>query len=457
MFLKVGTPSLRVFLFILAGSFACSFPGSINAQSTVLAPAEINSRLDAYIAPYLEQKDFSGVVLIAGKNEVLAQKTYGLANVRTGAKNQINTRFRIASLSKSFTAAAIVMLMERGLVNLDDPLSKWFSQFPNGQHITVDQLLRHTSGVGTLDAPKDYRSCYTGQQLVTEIGKLKPQFPPGTDDSYSNEGYNLLAAIIEKVSGASYEHFLRKNIFEPLKMNDSGSLCSESKMPRAARGYTTGATAKSIEELPFSEFAQIGAGSLYSTAPDLHKWLTAVSENQLFRLDKLRYPYGWGKREYGGRKLIEQSGLVEGFNSYMALYPQEKVYVIFLSNIQSGLFNRVPQDLKAVAFGGEFSRPFQLSQTRAVNVKDINEYIGVYQKPGEPVPLKVVLKNGNLYLRWGNYPFIRSLTPIAKDNFFHRAEYANISFERNQAGRIEKIKWQSGTDDPFFLNKVSTK
>lgn len=436
--------------------FAAGFIKEAEAQETILKSQEINSRLDAYLSPYFEQKDFSGVALILQGNKILAHKEYGLANLKMKSKNRLNTKFRVASLSKAFTGASIVMLRDQGKLKLDDPLSKFFPNFPNGQNITIDQLLRHRSGVGELDEPKHFQNCFSANQLVEEVAKVKPLFPPNTDNSYSNEGYYLLAAIIEKVSGQTYNNFLQKNIFEPLKMKDSGSFCRETKLSNMASGYMTGGIAKSVEELPFSELTQIGAGSVYSTAEDLLKWLKAVDEKRLFQIDKLTYPYGWGVREYAGKKLIEQSGLVEGFNSYMALYSKEKVYMIFLSNIQSGLFNRVPRDFNAVVFGGEFSKPSPLI-AKKISKDKLKEYLGEYKQDGAEVPLRIIQQNGKLYLRWGNYPFKRSLTFIDGDKFYHRAEYSELTFERNSEGQIEKIKWQPSGGDAFYLNRIESK
>jgi CubicO group peptidase (beta-lactamase class C family) len=435
--------------------FAPAFLPMVAAQSTVLNSKEIEARLNSYLSPYLDQKDFSGVALIAAGDSIQAQRSFGFANAQNRVKNNLDTKFRVASLSKTFTAAAIIILRDQGKLKLNERLSKFYPDFPNGQNIMIEHLLLHQSGVGTLEPLKNRRDCYSADQLVEEIGKIKPYFAPGTAGSYSNEGYNLLAAVIEKVSGETYESFLQKNIFQPLGMKNSGSFCSEAKLENLATGHVPGSSVKTIEAVPFNQLVQIGSGSIYSTAPDLLKWLKAVNESRFFNIEKLRYPYGWGPREYTGNKLIEQSGIVEGFNAYMALFPAEKIYVVFLSNIQSGLFNRVPRDLKAVAFGGEFSTPPIVTAKRSDI--ELADYAGAYRTPNIPVPLNVISEKGRLYLRWGNDAFRRSLTPIAKDKFFFRVEYAEISFERNGAGEIEKIKWQSGTGDPFFLNRVERK
>ncbi len=441
-------------LFLLA--FSSGFTTNVFGQTTNLDSQTTNKQLDSYISPYLSQNDFSGTILIAEADRIVLQNAYGLANSAQKIRNDINTKFRVGSLSKTFTAASIVILANKGKLKLEDSLNKFFPMFPNGENITLEQLLLHRSGVGQLDDPKHYNKCYETENLVQEIGKQKPKLQPGTNGSYSNEGYNLLAAVIEKVSRLSYEGFLKKNIFEPLKMKNSGSFCKESDTKKLAKGYTAGAIAGTAEEIAFNESIQIGSGSVYSNARDLHKWLKAVDEKRLFDIEKLRYPYGWGKRNYSGKKLIEQSGLVAGFNAYVALYPNEKLYIVYLSNIQSGLFNRVPRDLNAVIFGGAFSKPLELSEIRFSNTR-AKDYVGEFRSKEISIPLNVISKGESLYFKWGNYPFQRGITPISKDKFYHRAEYVNISFERNKSGEIVKMLWQFENGRPLIFNKMNKK
>lgn len=425
------------------------------AQVAKLDTSLVQSRLDTYIKPYFEQRDFNGVVLIAHGDKEIAKGTIGFIDERSKKPINIDTKFRIASLTKAFTAASIIILSDRGKLKLDDPVSRFYPNFPNGENIKIEHLLLHQSGVGGLDDEKHARVCYEADRLVEEIGRVKPQFPPGTAGRYSNSGYNILAAIIEKASGESYEQFLQKNIFKPLKMNDSGSFCSEpATLSNLAKGHATGSRVGSIELVSPSEMAQMGSGSVYSTAPDLIKWLRSLKANVLFDLDRLRYPYGWGKRDYSGSKLIEQSGIVEGFNAYMARYPTEELYFVFLSNVQSGLFNRVPRDFRAVVLGGEFTKPQALTSIDTSKV-DLTQYSGEYRTPNISVPLIVTVQNGGLYLKWGTGGYFRSLTAVSKDKFFHRSEYADIAFERDSQGKIEKIVWGSGSD-PMVLTRSST-
>jgi CubicO group peptidase (beta-lactamase class C family) len=409
------------------------------AQNSVDA-ASVGKRVDQWIQPYVAARDFSGVVLIARGDRILVEEAYGKADFQRNVANQIATRFRIASLSKTFTAAAVERLIAQGKVSLNDHLSQYVSGIANGDRITVEQLLLHQSGVGELDDADMYRQCLSDDELLQRLRKVPAMFAPGSDDHYSNEGYFLLAMIVEKVSGISYAAFLQKNIFDPLKLGNTGSSCQGPPGGPNAAGYVPGATVASVNPLPFEEAAMPGPGSVYSTAPDLYAWLRAVDGNPAFGVQRLDYPYGWGKRNYSGRDLIEQSGINEGFNAHMALYPKEHMYAVVLSNVQSGFLSRIPKDLEAVLFGGETSRPAEVKPV-AVSAAALEEYAGMYKAPEIPVPQNLVVQDGELGMRWGNYPFLRVLTPTAKDEFFFRYEYARVRFEREQ-GRVVRMTWQ---------------
>jgi CubicO group peptidase (beta-lactamase class C family) len=223
----------------------------------------IEQRADQWIKPYVAAGDFSGVVLIAQGNQMLVEKAYGKADFQHDVANQIATRFRIASLSKTFTAAAIELLAAQGQLSLKDPLSKYVSGIANGDKITVEQLLTHHSGVGKLDAPEVTRDCLSDEELLKRLRDVVPLFPPGTGSQYSSEGYFLLAVILQKASGVSYSQFLQKNIFAPLKMTNSGSTCKDLPPGPNAVGHVPGAKTGSVVPLPFDEATMVGPGSRF--------------------------------------------------------------------------------------------------------------------------------------------------------------------------------------------------
>ena len=412
--------------------------------------ADLAARVDQWIIPYVSAGDFSGVVLIANGDHVLVERAYGKANFGRNVANSVETRFWIASLSKTFTAAAIELLIAQKKITLKDRLSKYVPGIANGEQITVEQLLTHESGIGELDAPDEYRECLPTKELTARLRKVSPMFAPGGDSHYSNEGYFLLAMILEKVSGMSYKNFLQKNIFVPLKLANTGSACKNIPAGTNADGYVPGKGSDSVVPLPFPESTRPGPGSLYSNAYDLLTWLQAVDNNPSFQVGKFDYPYGWGKRNYSGRDLIEQSGLHEGFEAHMALYPKEHIYAVVLSNVQSGFLNRIPKDLEAVLFGSETSRPPDVKPV-AVAELTLREYQGTYKADAIPIPQNIVVRDGNLFMQWGSYPFLRMLTPTDKDQFFFRYEYAQVKFQRDAKGNISAMAWQWPGSEPVVF------
>jgi CubicO group peptidase (beta-lactamase class C family) len=413
---------------------------------------KLDAAVDAWLRPYVSAGDFSGVVLIAAGDRVLVERAYGMADRQRGIPNTAATRFRVASLSKAFTAAAIRLLVSAGKLSLSDPLGRFVPGVPNGDTITIQQLLTHESGVGEIDAADNFTECLSNEETLRRIGKTPPLFAPGAGDSYSNEGYFLLALVIEKVSGESYAGFLKKHIFDPLGMKRSGTSCLA--LPRArehALGYVPSAKG-GVSPLPFPEAAHDGPASVYSTAGDLYLWLRAVDNVPAFQLRGSTF--GWGRRNYSGRDLVEQSGILEGYLSHMALYPKEHVYAVVLSNVHSGLLNRVPKDLEAVVFGaGTTSRPPEVRPS-SVAEETLRGFAGSYKTESIPAPLNLVVKDGVLYQRWGNYPFARALMPTGSDAFFLRYEYASVRFERDASGRVVRTVWQWPGGEPVVFDRV---
>lgn len=411
----------------------------------------VETAVDEWLRPYVEAGDFSGVVLVYDRGSVLLQKAYGLADREHAVPNSLETRFRIGSISKTFTGGAIRMLVARGQLSLDDPLGRYVPGIPNGDRILVRHLLSHQSGVGEIDAADYTRACLSTEETLSRLRTTHPLFEPGADESYSNEGYFLLSVLIERVSGMPYERFLQKNIFDALGMKDSGSACFLPANPKNAIGYVPSATG--VAPIPFAEAGHDGAGSGYSTAFDLYLWLRAVDTDPAFQVGNA--PYGWGRRNYSGSDLIEQSGQMEGYISHIALYPKEHIYAVVLGNMYSGMLNRIPGDLEAILLGkGQVSRPPDV-RPMTVPAGVLQDYIGAYRTASIPLPLNIVLKDGAMYQQWGQYPYLRALTPTGKDEFFYRHEYAEVRFERDAKGKVVRTVWQWPGGDPVVFDLVS--
>jgi CubicO group peptidase (beta-lactamase class C family) len=422
----------------------------------VIDPERLIARLDGLIDPYVRAGDFAGVVLIARGDKVLARKAYGLADFETKKPVDTGLAFRIASLSKTFTAAAIEMLIEQGQLNLTDPVSKFVSDVPYGDRITVRHLLLHRSGVGTLSDPALVTSCHTPAELVAHLKKAKPEFEPGTSSQYSNTGYVLLAHIVEKASGSRYADFLRDRVFQSLGLKRTAAVCQDWRGIPHARGHYAGGPG-GVTPVPVDEAAWDGAGSIVSTADDLWAWLRALAADRLIRFHALEYPYGWGKRNYSGRPLVEQSGELHGFISHMALYSgEQKLCFVVLSNVESGFFNRIPAAMEAVLFGGDTPLPPVVPE-RSATRQVLDRFAGTYRSPEIQVPVEIALKDGALWMHWGEDPFWKPLQVTGDQTLFMRAEYATIRLQTDGSGAVTGSIWQWGDGPPLQFKKIASK
>jgi CubicO group peptidase (beta-lactamase class C family) len=237
---------------------------------------------DAYISAEAAHF-FRGDVLVGINGRIVFEKAYGMGDEEWGTPNTLNTKFRIASLSKQFTSACILLLQERGRLNVHDPISRYLTGLPEAwQAITIHQLLTHTSGIpnytSSPDIAKLNRAGAMPQQMIALVADKPLDFKPATNWSYSNTGYILLGVIIEKVSGQPYANFLQSNVFEPLRMEHSGYDRAKDIIKERASGYgiVDGHVANSdfIDmSIPFS------AGGIYSTVEDMYRWNEAVAED----------------------------------------------------------------------------------------------------------------------------------------------------------------------------------
>ena len=203
---------------------------------------QLEIKVDAYVKPYLQPGDFSGAILIAKSGDVLLMKSYGLADRENKILNTPQTKFHLASTSKPFTTAAIMLLEEQGRLKVTDPLTKFIPGYPNGDKITVHHLMIHSTGIANIDGIFNYGSLSQHSQtpatLVAQFNNKALIFEPGDRYSYSNSNYNLLAYIIEHVSGKDYGTFLKENIFDPHGMQNSGHDTGDgSQLEQSAKGY----------------------------------------------------------------------------------------------------------------------------------------------------------------------------------------------------------------------------
>ena len=292
-------------------------------------------------------------VAVIRDGKVILQKGYGLANLEQGVPCTPQTRFRIVSLTKAFTAMAVMILHERGVLNIDDTIGKYLPDYPKGDKITIRQLLTHTSGVQ--EPVPDAKAFDPLPAMNTPLEKRytmcrdEPlEFNPGERWSYTNAGYIVLGYLIEKVSGQPYEVFLRENVFQPLGMDNTGYDRPHAILKHRAAGYSRdGAAYKNAMYFDMSLFGPSGA--LYSTIEDMVLWDQALyGGDKLVKPELLRqaftparlndgspvnhYGFGWVLGNNRGLDEVRATGMMPGFAAQIVRIPSQRFSVIILSN-----------------------------------------------------------------------------------------------------------------------------
>lgn len=428
----------------MRGSLGVLTLGAGLATGAAAAPpsaSELTARVDAYFAPIVANHDFSGAVLVARGDRVLVDRAYGLADPELGVPSTTSNRYRVASLTKTFTAAAIVMLAEQGALRLDDKLARFLPEFPRAGEITLLHLLSHSGGLGDPDYRQGFRERIGLAELVQRIGARPRLFEPGAEARYSNAGFNVLARVVEVASGTTYDEFLRRRIFGPLGMTASGNIDDESIVPGRVRGFLPGPPPAGVVNAPWSDVGfSIGSGSLVSTTADLHRWARAVETERLYRRSALGYPYGWGRLGADRRAGLEQTGLGTGFTASLAIWFADSLSVVVLGNVESASWARWSADLAALA-RGESVAPFPLRREIDVRPAELERYAGRYAT-GEHT-LVIEKRADSLWLLLDEWPMPKYLAPVADGEFELRSDFGRIVFEpsRDGAGPAPRLAW----------------
>ena len=330
------------------------------------------ARLDSLARAYHVAGRFDGAVLVAAHGRVIYEGAFGAAVREWHVPNTVDTRFRIASTTKQFTAALVLRLVEAGKLRLDAPVTTWLPEYPRpqGDHLTLHHLLSQTSGLPNFVARPDFytrvgRLPHTPAGVVALVDSLPLRFHPGTRWDYSNTNYALLGLIVERVTGKPYADALREWVLEPLSLHDTGYDDEERVMPRRAQGYLRADSA--WIRAPFVDPSMIyAAGNLRSTVRDLHAWDRALAAGRVFRdtasasrmfsrhvetgLPLGGYGYGVFVGDYvlGGRavRVIQHGDTVPGFVAGFWRMPDEGHAVIVLDN---GMHQAVPELVQKLA------------------------------------------------------------------------------------------------------------
>ena len=446
--------NIRSSAFVLIALLVLFFSPSAAQTTPQVDPSQIIPKIEEYMAAVEKIDRFSGTVLVAKDGKLVFSKGYGMANKEWDIPNTPQTAFRLGSITKQFTSAAIMLLQERGKLSTTDPVCKYVTECPAAwEPITIRHLLTHTSGIANYTDSPDFAKKAILPIAVNDLladYKGKPlDFAPGEKFNYSNSGYHLLGLIVEKASGKSYKDFLQENIFTPLGLKDTGYDSHENIIKHRAAGYKRNGDGF-VNAAYMDMLIPYAAGALYSTTEDLLKWeqalyteklLTKKSLDEMFTPFKGTYAYGWNVGKRGNRRSISHGGGIYGFATQLARFPDDKVTVVVLSNVEGASAGAVANNLSAIVFGDPVTLPKQRTAITLPS-QTFEKYVGDYQLL-PAVVLTVSTEGGKYFMRITGRENME-LFPESEKDFFLKVVDAQLKFETDASGKVTQVIFKQG-------------
>lgn len=418
--------------------FCCFVLGSASAQTPALT-----SEFDKLLSEQFKPGESGATALIAQKGKIVYHKAFGQANLELNVPMQRQTIFRIGSITKQFTAIAILQLMEQEKLNLQDEITKFIPDYPtHGHKITIEHLLTHTSGIKSYTDMKEFgdiiQKNMKPEELISFFKNQPMDFVPGTQWNYNNSGFFLLGYIIEKVSGKTYPDYVEQVFFKPLGMTNSYYGNDEKVIKNRAAGYEPGKDGIQNAS-PMSMTLPYAAGSIQSTVEDLWKWHQAVHAYRLVKKETLEkaftpykltngkatnYGYGWFLGDIQGSPTIEHGGGINGFLTSSIYLPKEDVFVAVFSNSTA----KSPDNVAAKLAAWAIDKPYNFKEI-TLDENTLKNYVGVYENPENGQRI-ISLENGKLYSqRSGGSK--SQIKPYEKDKFFFETSLSFLNFQRS--------------------------
>lgn len=419
----------------------------------------LEKELNAVLTRTFPSQGPGAVVLVARANRVLYKKAFGKANLELNVALKPGHIFRIGSITKQFTACAILRLAEEGKLSLHSEITEFIRDYP-AQGITIEHLLTHTSGINTgagTWTPETRKIDFTPRALIDSF-KFRPMdFLPGTGFRYNNNGYVLLGYIIELVSGIPYEEYISRYFFKPLGMKNSGYDNTSLVIPGRVSGYQrdnelySNAGYLSMSQ-PYS------AGSLLSTVEDLYTWNNALTAGKVIDKESLRkaqtsymlsngkltgYGYGWWLGNIQGSQCMKHDGLINGFSTFALYLPQEKVFVAVLTNCE----NNNPEIIGSEIAGITIGKPYHTNEI-GLPMEQLKSYAAVYESATEG-QRTVSYEDGRLlyFVKGGAKA---RLIPFETDRFYFENSLDIVEFLRKKDGGITGMTLETAGETKAF-------
>jgi CubicO group peptidase (beta-lactamase class C family) len=447
--LKMRPSVLILFIAITLAAAAPALPAQRSDRE------DLAKKIDAVMSEVYKPGQPGAAIIVRKNGETIFRKGYGMADLELGVLVAPDMVFRLGSITKQFTAVAVLSLAEQGKLGLQDEITKFLPDYPNqGRKITVEHLLTHTSGIQSYtDMPEWlplWRKDFTLKELI-DLFKNKPmQFEPGDRWAYNNSGYILLGAIIEKVTGESYEQFVDGHIFKPLGMKGSYYGSTERVIPRRIPGYQLGKGG--FVNAPYLSMTQpFAAGSLLSTVDDLAVWSDAVFSGKLVKKEwidkaftpyKLKtgestgYGYGWFAADFGGHRSIEHGGGINGFTTYEMTLPEDRIFLAVLTN--SAIEGRDPEPRAVKIAWLTLGLPAPEKKAVKLEAKNLDPLLGVYA--GETKQEFYISRDGDKLFAQRQGGAKNELFAASPTEFFTGDNPARILAVKDAAGNVTGIR-----------------
>ncbi len=389
-------------------------------------------QIDALVAPVAATRQFSGIVLAVDNGKVIYEKAFGMANAELNVPAARSSRFGIASITKPMTSLVLIRLVDEKKLTLEDKLSKFIQDFPNGDKITVAMLSQHRSGIPHRVMPPEQETLAVNTaDMVLKAKAATLAFEPGTQRLYSSAGYSVLARVMEIASGQTYSELLKKYVFDVAGMTDSVDWNWPTIIDRRVNDYLK--DERGYVNAPYKDYSfLVGAGSVLSTASDLNKFAVAILDGK----------FGASARANFVRDgSLSASGSTNGRRAYLE-YKEDKSYgFVILSNLSSGSFDFIQKGVTEILQGKEVAtKTLSIPKFDPAVNKDLADFAGTYRR-SDGGAFVIELRNGHLFSS------DIKLYSVKRDCFFDFRFYGDICFSRDASGKVGGIRWSGLTFD----------
>ena len=430
---------------------------AVFAFSAVFAQSFNTQKMNSFMQALDQNRKFMGTVAVAENGMTVYSNAFGYADVENKIKNTPETRFRIGSISKTFTSVLVMKAVEENKLKLDEKLSKYFPQIKNADKITLEHLLNHRSGIHNVTALPDYLTwnskAITPKDMVAKIAAAGSDFEPGNTMSYSNSNYILLSYILETAYQKTYAKLLEEKITKPLGLNNT--YFGKAIDPANKEAYSYVFAENSVKDAETDMSVPTGAGAVVSTTGDLLKFADAlfggkvVSAASLEKMMKMTDGYGYGlfSVPFNGLTGYGHTGGIDGFTSALYHFPENKTTYVMLSNGSAFDSNRIAIAALSAATGKDFDIP--TFKSVVVKTDDLNKLTGTYSSTQIPLKIDVRTRDGKLFAQaTGQSEFALD----AESATVFKFESAGIELHFNPS-KNEMTLLQSGMKIPFTKDK----